>query len=44
VQNGTRESGAIPERFSIDNLGSGVFREHFSERAYQKEFAALCAH
>jgi transposase len=44
VQNGTRESGAIPERLSIDNLGSGVFRDRFAERAYQKEFAALCAH
>lgn len=44
VQNGVRASGAIPERFSIDNLASGVLREHFQERAYQREFAALCAH
>jgi transposase len=36
VQNGTRESGAIPERFSIDNLGSGVFREHFAERVSER--------
>lgn len=44
VQNGVRESGAIPEQFTIDNLASGVLREHFQERAYQREFAALCAH
>lgn len=44
LQNGIRESGAIPQRFSIDNLASGVLREHFQERAYQREFASLCAH
>ncbi len=44
VQNGIRESGAIPRRFSIDNLGSGVFYKHFQERAYQHEFAKLCTH
>jgi len=44
VQNGVRASGAIPTRLSIDNLASGVLREHFAERAYQREFAALCAH
>ena len=44
VQNGIRESGAIPQRFSIDNLGSGVFYKHFQERAYQHEFAKLCTH
>lgn len=44
VQNGVRASGAIPKRFSIDNLGSGVFYQHFQERAYQHEFVKLCAH
>ena len=44
IQNGVRASGAIPEQFSIDNLASGVLRAHFEERAYQREFAALCAH
>lgn len=44
VQNGIRESAAIPERFSVDNLAAAVLREHFQERAYQREFAALCAH
>lgn len=44
VQNGIRASGAIPERFSIDNLAAAVLREHFAERSYQREFAKLCAH
>ncbi len=44
IQNAIVQSGAIPERWTIDNLAAGVLREHFHERAYQREFAALCAH
>ena len=44
VQNGVRASGAIPKHFSIDNLASGVLRERFHERSYQREFSALCSH
>jgi transposase len=44
VQNGIRESGVIPQRFSIDNLASAVLRKHFQERSYQREFSKLCAH
>jgi transposase len=44
VQNGFIAADAVPERFSIDNLRPGVFWDHFGERAYQREFAALCAH
>ena len=44
VQNGFVAADAVPERFSIDNLRPGVFRKHFGERAYQRDFAALCAH
>jgi transposase len=44
VQNGFVAADAVPERLSIDNLRSGVFWERFQERAYQREFASLCAH
>jgi transposase len=44
VQNGFIAAEAVPERYTIDNLRPGVFYEHFQERAYQREFAALCAH
>lgn len=44
VQNGFIAAEAVPERISIDNLRSGVFLGHFGERAYQREFASLCAH
>jgi len=44
VQNGFIAADAVPERFSVDNLRSGVFFGHFGERAYQREFASLCAH
>jgi transposase len=44
VQNGFIAAEAVPERFSIDNLRPGVFWKHFGERAYQRDFASLCAH
>jgi transposase len=44
VQNGFIAADAVPERFSIDNLAAGVLRQRFNERAYQREFATLCAH
>jgi transposase len=44
VQNGFIAAEAVPERLSIDNLRSGVFWARFQERAYQREFASLCAH
>jgi transposase len=44
AQNGFIAADAVPERFSIDNLRPGVFWKHFGERAYQREFASLCAH
>jgi transposase len=44
IQNALIAAGAVPERISIDNLAAGVLREHFHERAYQREFALFCAH
>jgi transposase len=44
VQNALIAAGAVPERISVDNLAAAVLREHFHERAYQREFALLCAH
>ena len=39
-----RVPSAVPERISADNLAAAVLREHFHERAYQREFALFCAH
>ncbi len=44
IQNALIASGAVPERISADNLAAAVLREHFHERAYQREFALFCAH
>ena len=44
VQNAVIAAGAVPERISVDNLAAAVLREHFHERAYQREFALFCAH
>jgi transposase len=44
IQNGFVAADAVPERFSIDNLRPGVLWNHFGERTYQRDFAALCAH
>jgi transposase len=44
IQNALIAAEAVPERISVDNLAAAVLREHFHERAYQREFALLCAH
>jgi len=44
IQNALIASGAVPERISADNLAAAVLREHFHERAYQREFALFRAH
>jgi transposase len=44
LQGGIRASGAIPRRCTVDNLAAAVLREHFQERAYQRDFANFCAH
>lgn len=44
IQEGLRSCGSIPERLSLDNLSSGVVRDHLKMRAYQHDFAAFCAH
>lgn len=44
IQNALVAAGGTPSRLSIDNLASGVLREHFYERSYQREFSKLCTH
>lgn len=44
IQQGLRSCAWRPERLSLDNLSSGVVRDHLKMRAYQHDFAAFCAH
>lgn len=44
IQEGLRSCGSLPEQLTLDNLGSGVIREQLGMRAYQRDFAAFCAH
>jgi transposase len=44
IQEGIRWCGSIPERLTLDNLTSGVVRDRLRMRAYQRDFAAFCAH
>lgn len=44
IQDGIRACESIPEQLTLDNLSSGVVRDQFHMRAYQRDFAAFCAH
>lgn len=44
LQQGIRASGAVAKCLTIDNFKSAVMREQFKLRAYQRDFAAFCAH
>jgi transposase len=44
IQDGLRACESIPERLTLDNLSSGVVRDQLCLRAYQRDFAAFCAH